>query len=91
MATRSSVLAWRTPGTAESGRLWSIGSQSDDQVTKHAKVTVTVFRIRVGLSWGGGIIRRPLTNTCGVSRAAWGEWTRLRGLSHGMRIEGSAA
>ena len=54
MATRSSVLAWRTPGTVESGRLWSIGSQSDDQVTKHAKVTVTVFRIRVGLSWGGG-------------------------------------
>ena len=28
MATNSSVLAWRTPGTEEPGGSWSIGSQS---------------------------------------------------------------
>ena len=29
MATRSSVLAWRTPGTEEPSRLQSTGSESD--------------------------------------------------------------
>ena len=27
MATPSSILAWRIPGTEKSGRLWSMGSQ----------------------------------------------------------------
>ena len=30
MATHSSILAWRIPGTEESGGLWPIGSQTVD-------------------------------------------------------------
>ena len=37
MATHSSILAWRIPGTEESGGLPSMGSQrvGHDRVTKH--------------------------------------------------------
>ena len=55
MATHSSVLAWRNP--MDRGAWQAMVhrvTELDDQVTKHAKVTVTVFRITVGLSWGGG-------------------------------------
>ena len=37
MATHSSILAWKIPGTEESGGLWSIWSQSD--ATEHAHNT----------------------------------------------------
>ena len=32
MATRSSVLAWRVPGTAEPGRLLSLGHTESDTI-----------------------------------------------------------
>ena len=32
MATHSSSLAWRIPGTEESGRLQSMGSQESDMI-----------------------------------------------------------
>ena len=35
MATHSSVLAWRIPGTEEPGGLQSIGSQSQTQLNFH--------------------------------------------------------
>ena len=34
MATHSSVLAWRIPGMAEPGGLWSVGSQSWTQLKR---------------------------------------------------------
>ena len=34
MATHSSVLAWRIPGTGEPGRLPSMGSQSQTQLKR---------------------------------------------------------
>ena len=39
MASHSSILAWRTPWTEESGRLQSVGSQTvgHDLATKHAQ------------------------------------------------------
>ena len=33
MATHSSILVWRIPWTEEPGRLWSMGSQSQTQLS----------------------------------------------------------
>ena len=46
MATHSSILAWRIPGTGEPGGLLSIGSQSQTQLkrfTAAAAASIVVF------------------------------------------------
>ena len=42
MATHSSVLAWRIPGTAEPGGLLSMGSQSQTRLMELSSSTITV-------------------------------------------------
>ena len=43
MATHSSVLAWRIPGTGEPGGLPSLGSQSRTRLTDSAAAAAAVF------------------------------------------------
>ena len=45
MATHSSILAWRIPGTEELGRLQSMGSQSQTRLKplSTAHVSITAF------------------------------------------------
>ena len=45
MATHSSILAWRIPGTEEPGRLHSIGSQSQTQLSDTYLITVITTNI----------------------------------------------
>ena len=46
MATHSSILAWRIPGTEESGGLQSMGSQRvrHDRVTEHEHEFLLIFK-----------------------------------------------
>ena len=55
MATHSSVLAWRIPGTGEPGRLPSLGSHRighnlSDLAAAAAEATLEVFPLRVNWS-----------------------------------------
>ena len=47
MATHSSILAWRIPGTEESGRLQSIGSKESDrtEVTEQSTAHIWVYTL----------------------------------------------
>ena len=49
MATCSSILAWKIPGTVKPGRLQSMGSQkSQTQLSEHTHtVTRTVFLLKL--------------------------------------------
>ena len=44
MATHSSILAWRTPGTEEPGGLPSMGSQSQTRLTQLSSSSSTVLQ-----------------------------------------------
>ena len=42
MATFSSILAWKSPWTEETGRLQSMGSQADSTEHTHSQLTINV-------------------------------------------------
>jgi len=52
MATHSSILAWRIPGTEEPGRLWSIGLQSRtqlNQLSTHSRMHTYIYIYNISI------------------------------------------
>ena len=85
MATHSSVLAWRIPGTGESGGLPSMGSH---RVGSNLAAAAAVF-----LSGQLKILEESITQTVSLEsgpsvQKGWGQYLGVKNLGHEIINEG---
>ena len=89
MATRSSILAWRIPGTGEPGRLQSAGSQSQTQLKQFSMHSLASLQEEAEgsheashRSENSNIIKQPIDIPCKLQQISMRTKAETEGISY---------